>query len=282
MNFDRIASSVDVETLKHKHVTLIGGGYRLIDDLAKCGIGACSIVDFDIVSPSNIARQDFNHTHIARRKVEVAAERLRKTNPDIEIETCILNYNAISEEEHDQLFGHTDLLICSADSFLVDARGNREAIRLKKPSLFIGLYRGGRAGEIIYWYPGLTPACYRCICASRYQAFANGQGNVSSDGSTIFDLRMVDSVAGQIALGLLTRGANNRYGNLIDKLGNRNLLQIKIDPDYKLGNKDIFRNYLGDHPANFSFSTISLPMEREPDCPDCSALYDQSNENLQS
>lgn len=278
MDFSRISTNVNVVALKQKHVTMIGGAYRLIDDLAKCGVGSFSIVDFDTVSPSNIARQDFNSTHIARHKVEVAAERLRKTNPDIEVETHILNYCALSEEEHDYLFGHTDLFIFSADSFLVDARGNREATRLKKPSLFIGLYGSGRAAENIFWYPGLTPACYRCICSSRYQAFTNGQGNVPSDGSTIFDLRLADAVAGQLSLGLLTAGANNRYGKLIEKLGNRNLLQTKIDPDYTLGGKDIFRKYLGDHPANFSFTTIAVPQERELNCPDCSALYERPHE----
>ena len=59
-------------------------------------------------------------------------------------------------------------------------------------------------------------------------------------------------------------------GQLIAKLGDRNLLQIKIDPDYRLGNQDIFGRYLGNHPANFSFTTISLPMEHDDNCPDCS------------
>jgi hypothetical protein len=240
------------------------------------------LVDFDTVSASNIARQDFNSTDIARRKVEVVAERLLKINPEVEVETHVLNYCAITVEEHDQFFGHTDLFIYATDSFHAQARGNREAIRLQKPALFIGLYSGGRAAENIFWYPGLTPACYRCICASRYQAFAKGLSNVSSAGGTIFDLRITDGIAGETALGLLTRGADNRYGKLIDKLGNRNLLQTKIDPDYTLGGKDIFRKYLGDNPANFSFTTIALPMEREPNCPDCSALYSQPSENSQS
>ena len=279
MDFSRIMSSVDVEALQGKQVAMVGGAYRLMDDLAKCGVRSFVLVDFDTVSPSNIARQDFNSTHIARRKVEVAAERICKTNPEAEVETYALNYCALSQEEHDRIFGHADLLVFSTDYFPAQARGNREAIRMLKPALFIGLYAGGRAAEIIYWYPGLTPACYRCICSSRYQAFANGQGNVSSEGGSIFDLRITDAVAGHIALGLLTRGDDNRYGKLIDKLGNRNLLQIKIDPDYTLGGKDIFRKYLGDHPANFSFITIALPMEREANCPDCSALYARPQTN---
>ena len=137
------------------------------------------------------------------------------------------------------------------------------------------MYREGRAGEIVHWVPGITPACYRCACSSRYRAFAaqaNGAGNgvhVPSSGGTIFDLHLVDAVAGQLALGILTAGADNRMGRLIHKLGNRNFLQIKIDADYRLGDRDVFAEYLGNHPANFSFSTIALPMEPERGCPDC-------------
>lgn len=282
MDFSRITSSVDVEKMQQMHVTSIGGAYGLIEGLVKCGLGSVSLVDFDTVSPSNIARQDFNSTEIALRKVEAVAERLCRINPDLEIQALAINFCALSIEEHDRLFGHTDLFIVAPDFFPASARANREAVRLQTPAMFIGLYSGGRAGEIIFWVPGLTPACYRCICSSRYQAFAHGQGNVSSDGGTIFDLRLVDSIAGQIALGILTRGADNRYGRLIDQLGNRNLLQVKIDPQYRLGDKDIFRKYLGDHPANFSFSAISLPMERELNCPDCSGLYEQSHENIEN
>ena len=134
------------------------------------------------------------------------------------------------------------------------------------------MYRHGRAGEIVYWVPDVTDACYRCICSSRYRAFESGQAAISSAGGTILDMRIVDGIAGQIAVGILTRGAPNRMGRLIGKLGNRNLLQVKIDPDYRLGDKDIFSQYLGTHPANFSFTTIALPMERDENCPDCGGI----------
>jgi len=61
----------------------------------------------------------------------------------------------------------------------------------------------------------------------------------------------------QVTVDILTAGSDNRMGRLNQQLGNRNNLQIKVDPTYKLGDKDIFRQYLGDHPANFSFSTIA-------------------------
>ena len=166
-----------------------------------------------------------------------------------------------------------DLLVHAADRFPPQARGNVEALRLGKPALWIGLYAGGRAGEIVYWVPGQTEACFRCIASSRYEAFRRGARSPGSAGGTIHDLHLVDAIAGHIAVGILTRGAENRFGTLIEELGNRNLLQVKIDPEYRLGGADIFARHLGTSPANFSFTTIALPMEREAACPDCSKLY---------
>src|SRR5207237_1945613 len=132
--------------------------------------------------------------------------------------------------------------------------------------------RAGRAGEIVHYVPGITPACYRCVCSARYKAFEtqglsrdNGM-HIPSTGGTILDLHLTDAIAGQIAVGILTAGADNRMGRLIRQLGNRNLLQVKIDPEYRLVGKDIFGQYLGNHPANFSFTTLALPMEPELDC----------------
>ncbi len=66
--------------------------------------------------------------------------------------------------------------------------------------------------------------------------------HIPSTGGTILDLHLVDAIAGQIAVGILTAGAENRMGRLIRQLGNRNLLQIKVDPEYRLGEKTSLRN----------------------------------------
>jgi hypothetical protein len=284
MNFDRISSTIDVNIMQQSHVTMIGGAYGLCKDLVRCGLGSLTIVDFDSIAATNPARQDFYTSDLGKYKVEAVAAELKKINPSVEIEYHIRDYCEISQQEHDTLFGHTDLFIFGTDYFPAQARGNFEATRINKPAIWIGLYQGGRAGEIIYHVPGVTEACYRCICSSRYRAFYSNPTSVtvSSDGGTIFDLHFVDAIAGPLAAGIITLGADNRIGRLIEKLGNRNLLQMKLDPDYTLGSKDIFRNYLGNHPANFSFTTITLPMERDPNCPDCSAQHNQPSENVQS
>jgi hypothetical protein len=77
-----------------------------------------------------------------------------------------------------------------------------------------------------------------------------------------------------LVVGLLTMGADNRYGKLIEQLGERNFLQVKIDPAWNFAGKDVVKEELGisdGTDAYFSFCTIA---RRDPDngtapCPDC-------------
>jgi molybdopterin/thiamine biosynthesis adenylyltransferase len=278
MDFDRIRFSIDVDRMQQSHVTFVGGVYGLAADLVRCGLRSLTYVDFDRIDSSNPARQDFSMTDVGRHKADALAGTLKRINPEVEINYLLRDFCDISEQEFDAYFGQTDLFILGTDFFPAQARGNLEAIRLRKPALWISLYRAGRAGEIIYWVPTITPACYRCIASSRYRAFQsqatdpeNGT-QISSTGGTILDLHLVDAIAGNIAVGILTAGADNRFGRIIQQLGKRNILQVKIDPEYRLGERDIFAEHLGENPANFSFTTIALPMEPEQDCPDCALL----------
>jgi len=272
MNFDRIGSSIKTDRMRASSAALIGGTYGLAADLVRCGLGRALVVDFDRFEPSNIQRQDVTAEDAARNafKTHACARQLRAINPDMEVETLERDICALSDEDVEGHFGHRHVLIFATDSFAAQAKGNLIALKLGIPAIWIGLYPLGRAGEVIFWRPGL--ACYRCIAGKRYAAFASvqpRQTRTSSDGGTILDLRLVDSIAGHIAVGLLTRGADNRFGRLIDQLGNRNLLQVKIDPGYTLNGTDIFAHHLGESPANFSFTTIALSMEPDPTCPDC-------------
>lgn len=275
MNFDRIAQSVDFARLQQSHVAIVGGGYGLAMDLARCGVGAFTYIDFDTVDDTNPARQDFSATDIGSPKVDAIEAALRAINPDIGVHKLRRDFCSLSPAEIDETLGACDLLIFATDRFVAQARGNLEAIRLAKPALWIGLYRGGRAGEIAFTQPGQSRTCYRCIASSRYEAFYRQAGDggtgvdIPSRGAVIMDLHIVDGIAAQIAVGLLTAGADNRFGRLIEQLGDRNFIQVKLDPTYKLGKPDVFESHLGTNPAQFAFNSIALAIDPEPDCPDC-------------
>lgn len=282
MNFERIAPTIDVDRMRQSRVVVIGGAYGLAKDLVRCGLGSVALIDFDYIDSSNPARQDLNTIDVGRAKIEATAAELRRIDPDVEIETYLADFCALPNEQVEELLGQADLVIDAADSFPVHARVNLLATQLGTPALWIGLYRAARAGEIVYWVPGVTPACYRCVCVDRYRAFHAGGTKIGSVGGTILDLHLVDAIAGQIAVGILTRGVENRMGCIIEALGDRNLLQIKIDPEFRLNDRDVFRERLGDDPANFSFTTIALPMAPEADCPDCRAARALQTEAIEA
>lgn len=278
MNFDRIAQSLDVPRLQQSHVAIVGGGYGLAQDLARCGVGRFTYIDFDTVDDSNPARQDFASTDIGRAKVDAVEAMLQAINPQVVVHKLRRDFCSLSPAEIEQSLGDCDLLVFATDRFVAQARGNLEAIRMSKPAMWIGLYRGGRAGEIAFTQPVQGQACYRCIASARYEAFhrqaeQGGKGvDIPSRGAVIMDLHIIDAIAGQIAVGLLTAGADNRFGRLIEQLGGRNFIQVKLDPTYRLGDPDVFAQHLGTNPAQFAFNSIALEIEPERDCPDCARM----------
>ena len=53
MNFNRIMSTIDVETMQQSNVTVIGGAYGLARDLVHSGLGSVTLVDFDRIDATN-------------------------------------------------------------------------------------------------------------------------------------------------------------------------------------------------------------------------------------
>ena len=45
--------------------------------------------------------------------------------------------------------------------FKAQAFGNEVALRLGIPAVWVGLYRSGQVGEVIFWHKDL-PSCFRC------------------------------------------------------------------------------------------------------------------------
>ena len=104
-----------LKRLKQAHVLVAGcgavGGFA-VEALVRSGIGHLTIVDNDIVSPSNINRQLVAlHSTLGQKKVEVARKRMLDIAPDIQIDVkdCLINADSIE-----------DILACHPD-FVVDA-----------------------------------------------------------------------------------------------------------------------------------------------------------------
>jgi molybdopterin/thiamine biosynthesis adenylyltransferase len=277
MNTERIASVLDVARMAEASVVVVGcgGSANFVMNLVRCGVRRLKLLDPDTVSDVNMVRQDYLPSQVGQPKVTALSRFLRDINPDLEVESLQADVTTIPEEAWDDLFGRSDLLISTTDSFAAQSMTNRIALKQNVPIIWPGIYAGGKGGEIAFWYRGLP--CLRCLVPSRYEAQANADGrslDPPSDGTTIFDDAYVDAIAGMIAVGLLSRHSFGKYADLVRSLGDRNFLQLKIHPDHRWNGRDIVRERLGIAESNDEFFAFNTVARRDPDrglpaCPDC-------------
>lgn len=277
--YKRLRGSIDIDRMARSHVTVVGcgGGARLVMNLVRCGLGRVTLIDPDVVGPENMARQDYLPEEIGESKAAALGRHLRRINPSLGLSVFPFDATTLPDAVLDVHVSCTDLFLGLTDSFAAQAWVNRMALRYRKPAIWPGLYEGGLGGEVIFFRPGLP--CYRCLASGRYraQAAAHAEGrslDPPSNGTTIFDDAFIDVIAGQLALGLLTRGAPNRFGRLIDALGNRNFFHVKIDPEFRWNSRDLVREQLGITDDVSAFTGWSVAARHDPDhgrppCPDC-------------
>lgn len=152
---------IGMERLRDAKVCVVGVGgigNPIVTQLAAMGVGKLKIVDRDVVEISNLHRQHlYNETDIGKVKVEVAAERLRKINPHVEIEAIPLSITKYTAES---IVKGTDIIIDALDS--VDARYalNDACIKYNIPFVYAGAL--GMLGSVCTILPSKS-ACLRCI-----------------------------------------------------------------------------------------------------------------------
>lgn len=92
-----------------------GLGCPVLQYLAGAGVGTIGIVDFDTVAIHNLHRQVlYTSDDIGKKKVAVAAARLKAINPDCNLQVYDLK---LGKEEANILFAQFDVVIDGSDNF---------------------------------------------------------------------------------------------------------------------------------------------------------------------
>jgi len=147
--------------LKASRVFLAGAGglgCPIAVYLAVAGVGTLEIVDKDTIELSNLNRQVLHWDEdIGKRKTESIQEKLRRINPDINVEaTCI----EINEGNFLEMIEGSDIIVDAMDNFPTRYLLNKAAVKLNIPLIHGGIWGfEGRATTII---PFKT-ACLSCI-----------------------------------------------------------------------------------------------------------------------
>jgi len=288
--FRRVTQAYDLPHLRHCRVVVVGvgGAAGFVEDLARAGLYDFVLVDPDIVSETNVAMQQVYRRDLGRPKVEALAERLRDINPAVEVMALQGDFTSCTETEIEGLLGldvarpPIRTLLCGCtDNFYAQARVNRVGLQHGVPTLCAQVYLEGRGVELTFTYPGVTPACHRCILRSRYDAYLEQgyENTVTSDGTPISSTTRLNATKFVLAMALLHHGTTHqRWGRLLERIGDRNLVQLRLDPDLALPVFD--RVLLGDRDRIFCDEAVWLPQKPEgpatgrPSCPDCGGTGD--------
>ena len=293
--FDRVRDAYDLPLMNDSRVLLVGvgGGADYAEMLSRAGVGQFVLIDPDEVTETNLATQQVYRRDIGRPKVDCVAERIRDINPATRTVALKKALDELSDDEIrrfsldpiDERRPRRTVICGLTDDFFAQARVNRLALELALPSLCAQVYKEGRGAEVTFTYPGVTPACHRCVLSSRYRYFAEGGKNeVTSHGTPIFATSRLNAIKGFVTLAILHHGSSHpRWGGMLSRIGKRNLIQLRLDPDIArtvgIGVFDkVFEK--ADHERLFFDEPVWLPQDAEsPEtghetCPDCGGTGD--------
>ncbi|MCW2248187.1 hypothetical protein M2352_003821 [Azospirillum fermentarium] len=293
----RVSGNVDFTKMLNTTMLVIGTGASgtMIEYLARLAIKKYYLYDLDIVEKKNIAAQNFTYEDIGLPKTEALKRRLEqcefeKGNPAIPALSVTTggDFLAVTDEEVGALIeaekaaGRRVIVIMASDFHPVQARGSRIALRFDVPVFWVGIYRQGMAGEIVFFENGHDLPCYRCITNERYEhwnkhhlsghlAGLPKKGAGRSAGLPMA-AAFIDSILSHLIIGAIHKDdPGNPHGALYRRLlaEKRNFIQTQLDPTYRLGDEDIFAQIQGKDVV--TFNTIFQQEGARHTCPDCGA-----------
>lgn len=147
------------EIIKNTVILIVGAGgtgCEIIKNLSLLGFGEIHVVDLDKIEISNLNRQFFfQDDDVGKYKAEVAVEKARILNPNIELFYYNKKVQTISEE----ILESCDYFISALDNIAARLFLNQKAVRLNKPLLDCGTE--GFLGHVQVVIPRETP-CLVC------------------------------------------------------------------------------------------------------------------------
>ncbi len=183
------------QKLRDSKVVIVGlGGLGSISALylALAGVGYLRLVDQDTVELNNLHRQVlYTLDNLRYPKVETAAERLKHTNPDVEIEPIPRN---VRESNIRDTVEDMDCIVDGLDNMQTRYLLNRASIRHEIPYVFGGAI--GFEGNLSVFAPPETP-CLECILPNvddRYLPTCETRGVLGATPGIVGTMQAMETV----------------------------------------------------------------------------------------
>jgi len=149
------------QRLRAARVLLVGAGglgSPLALYLAAAGVGRIGIVDFDRVDLSNLQRQVlYDHDDVGESKCRLAADRVRRINPYVEVSAHEVRLDAGNARE---ILRDYDVIVDGTDNFPTRYLVNDACVLMGKPNVYGSIFRF--EGQVSVFCADRGP-CYRCL-----------------------------------------------------------------------------------------------------------------------
>lgn len=165
---DRIAAG-------HALLIGVGGiGCAATAYLASSGVGRLTVVDFDTVDETNLGRQVlYAQGHIGELKADVAAERLCKINPGIDVVPINQRLTGKALEE---AVAAADVVLDGSDNFTTRFEVNRACVAASRRLVSGSAIR--LEGQLAVFGPDYAEsACYACVYTDMDESLQDCAGN---------------------------------------------------------------------------------------------------------
>ena len=206
-----------------------GLGCPVAEFLTRSGIGTLGIVDYYIVSVSNIHRQSlYNEKDLNKLKIKVAQKKLKNINPKTKINAFVVKFNDINA---DKIIKNYDYIVDGTDNFKSKFLINDLSLKNKK-FLVTGAISKFDGHIFTFNFKNKKDPCLRCF----YQ-----EESISDDILNCEYEGILGTVAGiigtmqanEILKKVLNIGQNLERSILIIDLLNLNFRKVKINKRQK-------------------------------------------------
>ncbi len=203
---------LDESVLQERTVTIIGlgsGGSGIALDLIRCGAINLNLIEFDVVSLSNLCRSVYTLADVGRKKTEAILDKALSINPCVNIKIFEGDVLKMEEESLEMIIEASDLIIEATDSpktkILINGLAHNAV-----PVLYPAVYEEGKGGDILFTFPGFP--CYECVFRSVIEHMQENKdrewdyttGQAKPMPALIADIQVVCARTVKLALALLT------------------------------------------------------------------------------
>jgi len=146
-------------------VGLGGLGSWIAEGLVRSGFLNLILCDYDVVSKSNLSRQNYTSRDIKLPKVKAIQDRLKSINSSVDIEI----FGKVDSTNVEELFLRSDLLIDATDNLETKYLINKFSVKLNKKWIFSAV--SGQLGYVCLIDP--SKFCLNCFYGSKSENVGN-------------------------------------------------------------------------------------------------------------